>query len=205
MILRCALVLCLSLSAFAADKYALVAAMGDRFIAGHEVIHTGSRLPAWVTSMGRVLLAWAPATVVADVVRRSDFEHQLTPTTIRTAAELEAELARVRDQGYALTGEELETGLITLDPDEILPLARERGLGDDLAVLAGHPRVRELVQSVVDEANELVSQPARIKRFAVLDRDFTMADGELTPTLKLKRAIAYANHAAMIEELYASR
>jgi hypothetical protein len=29
------------------DKYALVAAMGDRFIAGHEVTHTGSRLPAW--------------------------------------------------------------------------------------------------------------------------------------------------------------
>jgi long-chain acyl-CoA synthetase len=61
------------------------------------------------------------------------------------------------------------------------------------------------VQSVVDEANDLVSQPARIKRFAVLDRDFSMAAGELTPTLKLKRAIAYANHAAMIEELYASR
>ena len=95
--------------------------------------------------------------------------------------------------------------LITLDPEEIVPWARERGLGDDLAVLAGHPRVRELVQSVVDEANELVSRPARIKRFAVLDRDFSVESGELTPTLKIKRSIAYANHAAVIEELYASR
>ncbi len=95
--------------------------------------------------------------------------------------------------------------LITLDPEEVLPWAREQGLGDDLAVLAGHPRVRELVQSIVDEANEQVSRPARIKRFAVLDHDFSVETGELTPTLKVKRAIAYANHAATIEELYASR
>ncbi|WP_051807815.1 hypothetical protein [Actinoplanes subtropicus] len=95
--------------------------------------------------------------------------------------------------------------LITLDPDEILPWARERGLAGDLAVLAGHPRVRELVQSIVDEANEQVSRPARIKRFAVLDRDFSLEAGELTPTLKIKRAVAYANHEAVIEELYASR
>ena len=95
--------------------------------------------------------------------------------------------------------------LITLDPEEILPWARAQGLGDDLAVLAGHPRVRELVQSIVDEANELVSRPARIKRFAVLDRDFSVETGELTPTLKIKRTIAYANYAATIEEMYASR
>jgi long-chain acyl-CoA synthetase len=95
--------------------------------------------------------------------------------------------------------------LITLDPEEILPWARERDLPEDLAVLAAHPRVRELLQPIVDEANAQVSRPARIKRFAVLDRDFSMETGELTPTLKLKRGVVHANHAAVIEELYASR
>jgi long-chain acyl-CoA synthetase len=95
--------------------------------------------------------------------------------------------------------------LITLDPDEIVRWAHEHGLPEDVAVLAGHPRVRELVQSIVDEANEQVSRPARIKRFAVLDRDFSLAAGELTPTLKVKRGVVHANHAALVEELYASR
>ena len=92
--------------------------------------------------------------------------------------------------------------LITLDPDEILPWARDRGLPDDMSALAGCPQVRALVQEIVDGANAQVSQPARIKRFAILDRDFTLADGELTPTLKLKRSAVHANHAHVIEELY---
>jgi long-chain acyl-CoA synthetase len=92
--------------------------------------------------------------------------------------------------------------LITLDPDEIVPWAVERGLPSDLASLSASPEVRDLIQAVVDEANARVSQPARIKRFAVLDRDFTLEDGELTPTLKLKRAVTHTNHAAVIEALY---
>ncbi len=92
--------------------------------------------------------------------------------------------------------------LITLDAEEIVPWARERGLPTDLATLAGHPQVRALVGEVVDAANENVSNPARVKKFAILDRDFTLEDRELTPTLKLKRSVVYANHADVIEELY---
>jgi long-chain acyl-CoA synthetase len=92
--------------------------------------------------------------------------------------------------------------LITLDADEIVPWARDRGLDTELAALATDPAVRELVQPIVDDANEQVSRPARIKRFAILARDFTLEAGELTPTLKLKRAVVHANHADVIEELY---
>ena len=123
-------------------------------------------------------------------------------------AELENQLRQSRWISQALLHGDRRpypVALITLDLEEILPWARELGLPEDPAALAGHPRVRELVQSVVDEANTRVSQPARIKRFAVLAQDFTVESGELTPTLKIKRAFAYANHAAVLEELYAPR
>jgi long-chain acyl-CoA synthetase len=94
--------------------------------------------------------------------------------------------------------------LLTLDAEEVVPWARGRGLPTDPAALATHPDVCALVQSIVDEANEAVSRPARVKRFAILARDFTLEAGELTPTLKLKRAVVHANHTDVIEELYGS-
>ncbi|TSE01566.1 helix-turn-helix domain-containing protein [Skermania sp. ID1734] len=76
-------------------------------------VSVGTRVPAFATSMGRALLAWAPADVVAPVLAQAPFE-RLVEGTISTADELEAELAKVREQGYALTAEELEPGLISL-------------------------------------------------------------------------------------------
>ena len=77
-------------------------------------VSVGTRIPAYATSMGRVLLAWAPAGVVRSVIENSDFAHALTPATVTSGEELQRELARVREQGYALTEQELEVGLISL-------------------------------------------------------------------------------------------
>ena len=55
--------------------------------------------------------------------------------------------------------------------------------------------MRELIQGVVDDVNADRSRYEQIKRFAILPRDFTMDDGELTPTLKLKRRVV-AEHFA---------
>jgi IclR family pca regulon transcriptional regulator len=72
----------------------------------------GSRLPAHCTSMGRVLLAeLPPAQLRAVVPPQLDAR---TERTIRTRAALEAELADVRRQGWALVDEELELGLRSL-------------------------------------------------------------------------------------------
>jgi long-chain acyl-CoA synthetase len=78
------------------------------------------------------------------------------------------------------------TALITLDP--------ETGLSPEEA----RPRIEE----IVDEVNAGLSRFEQIKRFAILPRDFSMADGELTPTLKLKRRICEEHFAAEIEALY---
>ena len=51
--------------------------------------------------------------------------------------------------------------------------------------------------------NRRFARIEQIKRFAVLDRDLSHADGELTPTLKVKRATVEAHFGALIDRLYA--
>ena len=93
--------------------------------------------------------------------------------------------------------------LITLDPVEIGRWAAENGVDGDPATLAGNARVRELVQGVVDDVNRDRSRFEQVKRFAILPRDFTMEEGEVTPTLKLRRRAVQEHFAAEIDALYA--
>jgi long-chain acyl-CoA synthetase len=92
--------------------------------------------------------------------------------------------------------------LITLDPEEILPWASEQGLPEDVAALATHDQVRSLVQDELDRANANYAQVEQIKKFTILERDLTIEDGELTPTLKVKRAVVNERFAGRFDELY---
>jgi long-chain acyl-CoA synthetase len=96
------------------------------------------------------------------------------------------------------------TALITLDPTEIEKWAAEEGLTVEVAAVARDPRVRALVQEIVDGVNADRSRFEQLKRFAILPRDFTMADGELTPTLKLRRRVVLDHFGDEVEELYAA-
>ena len=93
--------------------------------------------------------------------------------------------------------------LITLDPEELPKWAAERGLEGDVATLAENEQVRDLIQGVVDSVNADRSRYEQIKRFAILPRDFTMEDDELTPTLKLKRRVVSKHFPDELEGLYA--
>ena len=95
------------------------------------------------------------------------------------------------------------SALLTLDPVEIGRWAADQGIDADPAALAAHGRVRDLLQSVVDDANSDRSRFEQVKRFAVLPRDFTMEHGEITPTLKLRRRAVQEHFADEIEALYA--
>ena len=92
--------------------------------------------------------------------------------------------------------------LITLDPESLPAWAAERGLPTDMATLAGTDEVRELIQEVVDGVNAERSRYEQVKRFVILPRDFTMDDGELTPTLKLKRRVVAQHFDSELGELY---
>jgi long-chain acyl-CoA synthetase len=92
--------------------------------------------------------------------------------------------------------------LVTLDPEVLIPWARERGLPQDLGTLAQHADVHGLVREALDSANSRYAQVEQIKRFVILDHDLAQEAGELTPTLKVKRNIIYERYADIFEALY---
>jgi len=92
--------------------------------------------------------------------------------------------------------------LITLDPGELEKWAKEQGLDGDAPNLTRDPRVVSLVASIVDDVNRERSRYEQLKRFAVLDRDFEMDRGELTPTLKLRRRVVLEHFSDEVEGLY---
>jgi long-chain acyl-CoA synthetase len=74
----------------------------------------------------------------------------------------------------------------------------------DEAEVAASGRVpQELAQEVVDDVNRERARVEQIKRFAVLPRDFSQEEGEVTPTLKLRRTVIHEHFADEIEKLYA--
>ena len=74
----------------------------------------------------------------------------------------------------------------------------------DPAVADGLPpeQVEQRIQAIVDDVNSGLSRFEQIKRFRVLPRDFSGEEGEVTPTLKLKRRVCEEHFAADIEALY---
>jgi long-chain acyl-CoA synthetase len=98
-------------------------------------------------------------------------------------------------------GRKFLTALLVLAPDAVKRFAAERGLGGDLSHTS--PEIREVVQGAVDEVNGQLAQVETIKKFSILPRGFTIEDGELTPTLKIKRRNVSQNFAREIEAMYA--
>jgi long-chain acyl-CoA synthetase len=70
------------------------------------------------------------------------------------------------------------------------------------AGLPSDPSVIEEVRRAVSRVNRRLAEFDRIHRFRILDREFTIEDGELTATMKLRRARIFENHRALIAELF---
>jgi long-chain acyl-CoA synthetase len=92
--------------------------------------------------------------------------------------------------------------MITLDPEEIVPWAKEQGLPEDMESLAENEKVHEIVQAELDRANSNYARVEQIKKFTILDHDLSVETGELTPSLKVKRNVIYDRYGDLFESLY---
>lgn len=108
--------------------------------------------------------------------------------------------------GHALVvgdGRPYVAALITLDPDGVRAWAHDNGRTEtDPARLVDDPDLRAFVQAGVDEASATVSRAEGVRRFVLLADDFTEENGELTPTLKVKRHVVAKRYADRIDALY---
>ncbi|MBM3297934.1 MAG: AMP-binding protein, partial [Candidatus Aminicenantes bacterium] len=95
------------------------------------------------------------------------------------------------------------SALIVPEFEKLEALARERGWDfRDRSDLSRRP---EVASFLLDEANRMTPGLAsyeRVKKIAVLDRDFDIGEGEVTPTLKIRRNFVERKYAGVIEALY---
>ncbi len=94
--------------------------------------------------------------------------------------------------------------LVAGDPETFAQWKADNGKPETATVsdLRDDPGLRAEIQAAIDDANQAVSQAEAIKKFAILDQDFTEAAGQLTPTLKVRRHIITEQYAAEIAALY---
>ena len=93
--------------------------------------------------------------------------------------------------------------LVTLDQEAVTGWLRTQGRPDTpIAELTTDPAVLTEIQSGVDDANKAVSKAEAIRKFAILPVDWTEEGGQLTPSLKLKRAVVMKEFAAEVDALF---
>jgi long-chain acyl-CoA synthetase len=94
--------------------------------------------------------------------------------------------------------------LVTLDPEALEQWKQQHGKTSlSIAEAVEDPDLVKEIDAAVADANTTVSRAEAIKKYRILDVDFTEESGHLTPTLKVKRNLVERDFAAEIEALYA--
>ncbi|WP_169824602.1 MULTISPECIES: AMP-dependent synthetase/ligase [Corallococcus] len=121
-------------------------------------------------------------------------------------ANIEELLKGVSPVGHALVVGDRRNylvALVTLEPDRVRKLAREKGWPEDVATLMKDPRLQQhLYEAFERDVNPKLSRFETIKRFRVLPGEFSIDGGELTPSMKMRRKVVEQKYADAIEALY---
>jgi len=92
--------------------------------------------------------------------------------------------------------------LVTLDAEEVQKLAAEDGVPADPGAWPENAKLRQMIDEHIDAVNQKFARVEQVKKFKVLPQDFAQETGELTPTMKVKRAVVADKYAREIDELY---
>ncbi len=100
-------------------------------------------------------------------------------------------------------GKKFLSALIVLDGDGgAEKWAEENGVEYNIRDMSKNSKVVEAIQEQIDEANSKVARVQQIKKFTLLENEWTDSSGELTPTLKLKRNVIAERYKNEIESMY---
>ncbi|HYN30564.1 MAG TPA: long-chain fatty acid--CoA ligase [Dermatophilaceae bacterium] len=100
-------------------------------------------------------------------------------------------------------GRNFVSALISLDPDAMAGWAAQHGMeGRPYEEVVGSAAAREMVQGYVDELNASLNRWETIKKFTILSRDLAVDEGELTPSLKLKRKMVTERYSHHLDKHY---
>ena len=93
--------------------------------------------------------------------------------------------------------------LVTLDPDAMAGWAEENGMsGKDYTEVVQSDAVKSMVAGYVEQLNAKLNRWETIKKWEILDHDLTIESGELTPSMKVKRAVVEGNNKDLIDSFY---
>jgi long-chain acyl-CoA synthetase len=101
-------------------------------------------------------------------------------------------------------GRKYVVALVTLDEEAISGWAKENGVpASSYEEIVTHDKTREMVQQSIDQINGRLNRWETVKKFEILSRDLTIEDGDLTPSLKVKRKAVERKHADVLDRMYA--
>jgi long-chain acyl-CoA synthetase len=97
------------------------------------------------------------------------------------------------------------TALIVPNFKSLRDWTKERDIpvnSDDTGELTRHPEVRRLIQDEIQRLSHDLASFEKVHRFSLIDHEFTVETGELTPTLKVRRRVVMEKHKDLIEAMY---
>jgi len=102
-------------------------------------------------------------------------------------------------------GRNYATALVTLDADAVAQWAAARGMAEtDYARLTQEPELGDYVHTCIDQINGRLNRWETIKDFRILDRDLTVEDGEVTPSMKVRRKVVEEKYHTLLDGMYAA-
>jgi long-chain acyl-CoA synthetase len=93
--------------------------------------------------------------------------------------------------------------LVSLDADGVTEWAAANGMaGKSFSEIARDAKTYAAVEGYVEQLNKVLNRWEQVKKFAIIDRELTVENGDLTPSLKLKRKVVVDNFHSKIDDLY---